>query len=705
MMMKRHSVVLSLLIVAVTTCAQADAEGFIKLFNGKDLIGWITGPDNAWVVENGLITLKREMDGREHNADYLWTKDPYGDFILDLEFKIPEGYANSGVFVRTSDLKDPVYTGIEVQVCNSYGKKTLSRGGSAGAIYDCLAPTKNAVKKPGQWNRYIITCKDNKIIVVLNGEQVIDMDLNLWSEPYKNHDGTKNKFQTALKDFARTGRIGLQDHGRPVWYRNIKIKSLNSNAETHSASQAKQNPQQTFTLIPDPHGKILKAPDGRTVFRYMTKKPAETKLTANSVCCLYPLNTPSGERVVDFAPSDHPHHRGVFLALHSITAEKDNKKADFWGWGAWAPTEGRRIKNSSVKLLKADSEHAILEVCNDWLVGNRKMIDEITFIVARRDNSAYVVDLNYHLTPAMDITLDKTAFGGFCAKARKDGKGAYYSPDGLVELPNPHHLKPETDWPAADWYDYTMKLNSDKTVGIAILDHPANPPSTWHNLSPIAMVNPCIVAPGPIRINKGQTLQLRYRLVIHDGPTPVKLLKRLTNEWRQRTATEPFQLEPGFIRLDNGKDLTGWFGAKWSGEKTGDISGWSVDDGIIHLDSEAATSHLFNEKKLSKNATIRLQFRADRVADSGLCIHGRQFQIRDYPNALPDTRKYAPFSNRAGEWNDLELDITDGVAVIKVNGQVIEEAWESGNALEMGLGLQKELGEMDFRYIRLMEKK
>jgi hypothetical protein len=53
----------------------------------------------------------------------------------------------------------------------------------------------------------------------------------------------------------------------------------------------------------------------------------------------------------------------------------------------------------------------------------------------------------------------------------------------------------------------------------------------------------------------------------------------------------------------------------------------------------------------------------------------------------------------------LELDITDGVAVIKLNGQVIEEAWESGNALEMGLGLQKELSEMDFRYIRLMEKK
>ncbi|NIP23340.1 MAG: DUF1080 domain-containing protein [Phycisphaerae bacterium] len=688
MTVKRYIVVLILFMCAAATHARTDSEGFIQLFNGKDLTGWITGPDNAWVVENGVITLKREMDGKEHNADYLWTKDKYDDFILDLEFKIPER-ANSGIFLRTSDLKDPVYTGIEVQVANSYGRKTWTKGGCAGAIYDCLAPTKNTIKKPGEWNRFIITCMDNKINVVLNGEEIIDMDLNKWDEPYKNPGGTKNKFHTALKDFARTGYIGLQDHGRAVWYRNIKIKRLNS----------------TFTLVPDPHGRILKDPEGRTVFRYMTKKPAETKLSANSVCCLYPLNTPSGERVVDFAPSDHPHHRGVFLAWHSISAKKARKKADFWGWGAWAPTDGRRIKNSSIQLLQADSESALLEVCNDWLVGNRKMIDEITFIVVRQEDSAYVVDLNYHITAAMDVTLDKTAFGGLCAKARKDGIGSYYSPSGLVKLPNPHHLKPETDWPSADWYDYTMKLDSGKTVGITILDHPANPTTTWHNLAPIAMVNPCIVAPGPVEIQKGQTLQLRYRLVAHDGPTPVKLLTKLTKEWRQQTPKETFRPEPGFVRLDNGKDLTGWFGAGWSGEKTGDTTGWSVIDGAIHVDSEAAKNHLFHEKTYSRNAIIRLQYRAGRAADSGLCIHGNQFQVRDYPNTLPDTKRYAPFSNRTGEWNDLEIDITDDIAVIKLNGEVIEKAWKSGTDPSRGLGLQKELGEMDFRYIRLKEKK
>lgn len=200
-------------------------EGFVPLFVGKDFKNWMMGPDKSWIVEEGLITLKREFDGQEHNHDYLWTKEVYGDFILILEFKIPER-ANSGIFLRTPNLKDPVYTGIEVQVTNSYGRSDLSNKGTAGAIYDCLAPTKNAIKKPGEWNRYRITCKGPEIRVEVNDRQVLTMDVDKWTEPNKNPDGTKNKFPTAIKDFARKGHIGLQDHGRPIWYRNIWVKRL-----------------------------------------------------------------------------------------------------------------------------------------------------------------------------------------------------------------------------------------------------------------------------------------------------------------------------------------------------------------------------------------------------------------------------------------------------------------------------------------------
>jgi sugar phosphate isomerase/epimerase len=168
----------------------------------------------SWAMEEGVLTRKGGGD--------IWTKEKYGDFIIDLEFKVAKG-ANSGVFVRTGDINNCVQTGIEVQI---HDTTNGTARGSCGAIYDCLAPTKNMVRPAEQWNHYTITCKANKIYVVFNGEQVIDMDLDLWTEPHKNPDGTTNKFNTAYKDMPRLGHIGFQDHGDAVWLRNIKIKPL-----------------------------------------------------------------------------------------------------------------------------------------------------------------------------------------------------------------------------------------------------------------------------------------------------------------------------------------------------------------------------------------------------------------------------------------------------------------------------------------------
>jgi len=202
------------------------AKAFVPLFNGKNLDGWLTGPDNAWIVEDGALTVRRDMDGKEHNFDYLWTKEQYGNFILELEYKTAKG-TNSGIFIRTPDRTNPVYTGLEMQVSHSHGQSGLSNKGTAGAIYDCLAPTKNTAKPAGEWNTCQITCQDNRISVVLNGEQIIDMDVDRWTTAGRNPDETANKFKdTAIKDFARVGHIGLQDHGRPVWYRNIRVRRI-----------------------------------------------------------------------------------------------------------------------------------------------------------------------------------------------------------------------------------------------------------------------------------------------------------------------------------------------------------------------------------------------------------------------------------------------------------------------------------------------
>ncbi|MHB8899234.1 MAG: family 16 glycoside hydrolase [Thermoguttaceae bacterium] len=495
--------------------AALGADGFTELFNGKDLAGWVSPPQSGWVVEDGTITLKEEFDGKEHNLDYLWTDQEYGDFVLELEFKVPEK-ANSGIFLRTPDMKDPVYTGLEIQVTNSFGRQQLSPVGTAGAVYDCLAPSANPVKKAGEWNRFRITCRRNLVEVELNGEAIVSMDLNRWTEPNRNPDGSPNKFPTAIKNFARSGRIGLQNHGRPVWYRNIRIQRLETN--------------QVYTMTPEEHGQAVKAPDGRTVFSYMTRKPAETNLTANSVCCLYPVYTPGGERAVDFAPGDHRHHRGIFLAWH---ATQGAEPADFWGWGEFAPTENRVIQNRHIRLAETDADHALVEVKNDWKVGDRTMIVEETTIGTHDTDGVTVIDLEYRLAPQEDVTLLQTAFGGFCVKGRKEGQAYYAGPSGKINLLSPHHLKPQSDWPAAPWYDYVIALESGKTIGVAVVDHPENPPSLWHNLLPIAMVNPCIVAAGPVQLKKGVPLVLRYRVVVHDGAEPTELLNRLADEFRR----------------------------------------------------------------------------------------------------------------------------------------------------------------------------
>jgi hypothetical protein len=157
---------------------------------------------------------------------------------------------------------------------------------------------------------------------------------------------------------------------------------------------------------------------------------------------------------------------------------------------------------------------------------------------------------------------------------------------------------------------------------------------------------------------------------------------------------EDFKTEPGFVRLDNGKSLEGW---------AGNLQGWSVQDGIIHLDVKKARGDIYTKTTHSGDCVIRLQFRATRGADSGVFIHSKQLQVRDYPNAGP--KEYAAPARPAGQWNDLEFDITGGVAVVRLNGAVIEKAWRIGNNPRQGIGLQREVGDFDFRYLRLLEKK
>lgn len=194
--------------------ATAQASDAVDMFAGG-LSGWTMDKAGAWELKDGVLAPSEKSGG------YLWSKKTYGDFEIVIEYKTSEK-CNSGLFFRT-DPKNAVQGGFEIQVASSgiYDGKHV-----AGALYGAQAPTESAGKPDGEWNVMKLTCKGPNITVVLNGKTIVEANIDKWTTANMNPDGTKNKFTTALKDLPRTGHIGFQFHGHPVWFRNVKLKEL-----------------------------------------------------------------------------------------------------------------------------------------------------------------------------------------------------------------------------------------------------------------------------------------------------------------------------------------------------------------------------------------------------------------------------------------------------------------------------------------------
>lgn len=191
-----------------------------SLFDGSGLSSWTMDKPGAWVTKDGEL---QPAPDKKLAGGYLWSREKYGDFRLTLEFKMSKD-CNSGVFFRT-DPKNPVQGGFEIQIFDSAGKAEIGTH-DCGALYDARVPSENAAKPAGEWNSMVITAKGPMISVELNGRKVVDVNIDEWTTPNLNPDGTKNKFKTALKDLPRENHFGLQYHGHPVWYRNIRVERM-----------------------------------------------------------------------------------------------------------------------------------------------------------------------------------------------------------------------------------------------------------------------------------------------------------------------------------------------------------------------------------------------------------------------------------------------------------------------------------------------
>ncbi len=176
-------------------------------------------------------------------------------------------------------------------------------------------------------------------------------------------------------------------------------------------------------------------------------------------------------------------------------------------------------------------------------------------------------------------------------------------------------------------------------------------------------------------------------------------------------AADDFKLEAGFVSLFNGKDLTGWCytdGNKPDGAVIGDFKGkaestdarYSVVAGalVVHPKTPRQIAKIWTVEKFPKNFILRIEFRAEVNADSGIYLRGPQLQCRDYLVAGPykELKKY-----KAQDWNFIEVTVKDGVAVCTCNGEVLEAALKLP---ETGpIGLEGDRGQMEYRRIRLKE--
>ena len=211
-------------------CATAELEpGFVSLFNGQSLNGWTLAGKHGggYGVTNGVLYCAKGGGGN------LFTDTEYDDFILRFEFKLEDG-SNNGIGIRAPLAGDAAYAGMEIQILEE-GAALRGKWGKLheeqyhGSVYDLIAAKKGALKPPGQWNTEEITARGRQITVLVNGQTILDANLNSVTDPARlmKHPGL----------FRDRGHIGLLGHNDYLEFRNLRVKAL-PRAETDNTPPA-----------------------------------------------------------------------------------------------------------------------------------------------------------------------------------------------------------------------------------------------------------------------------------------------------------------------------------------------------------------------------------------------------------------------------------------------------------------------------------
>jgi HEAT repeat protein len=196
-------------------------EGFVSLFNGIDMSGWI-GNLRDYYATAGQIVCDPNKGGRGN----IYTDKEYSDFVMRFDFQLTPA-ANNGLGIRTPLEGDAAYVGMELQILDNDADvyKNLEIYQYHGSVYGVIPAKRGFLKPTGQWNTQEVIAKGNRITITLNGTVILDGDIAEASKQFtqttdkKEHPGLSNK----------SGHIGFLGHGSPLAFRNLRIKDLSDN--------------------------------------------------------------------------------------------------------------------------------------------------------------------------------------------------------------------------------------------------------------------------------------------------------------------------------------------------------------------------------------------------------------------------------------------------------------------------------------------
>lgn len=192
------------------------AEGFVSLFNGKNLDGWV-GNKTDYFAENGML----RVHSKEGNHGNLYTEKEYSNFDFRFDFQLTKG-ANNGVGIHAPLKGDAAYVGKEIQILDNNAPiyANLKKYQYHGSVYGVIPSKRGYLKPVGEWNSEEIHVKGDQFKIVLNGEIILDGNVKEASKngtlDHKDHPGLKR----------HNGHIGFLGHGSELKFKNIRIKEL-----------------------------------------------------------------------------------------------------------------------------------------------------------------------------------------------------------------------------------------------------------------------------------------------------------------------------------------------------------------------------------------------------------------------------------------------------------------------------------------------